>query len=82
MLVSRKIKSDVKYRDLGGKTIQIEREVPVRDLMELASRGNWAVYNFIDRRPDIHWDYPLKIYYGHVGNLGYVVAEDELEETK
>lgn len=82
MLVSRKIKSDVKYRDLGGKTIQIEREVPVRDLITLASSGNWAVYNFIDRRPDIHWDYKYKIYYGHVGDLGYVVAEDELEPIK
>lgn len=82
MLISRKIKKSVKYRSLGGKTIQIEREVPVKDLLTLANSGNWAVYNFIDRRPDIHWDYPYKIYYGHVENLGYVVAEDELEEVK
>lgn len=82
MLVSRKIKDSLKYRDLGGKTIRIEREIPVRSLMDLASQGNWAVYNFIDRRPDITWAYPLKIYYGHVGDLGYVIAEDELEESK
>ena len=82
MLVSRRIKDTVKYRDIGGKTIVIDREVPVRDLTKYKENGNWAVLNFLDRRPDINWGYDKKIFYGHVGNLGYVVAEDELEEAK
>lgn len=42
--------------------------------------GNPACLNFIIRRHDFKPDFPHKLYYGKVGGLGYVVAEDEFEE--
>lgn len=41
--------------------------------------GNWACHNFVMRRDDFRHDFPYKLYYGKVGGLGYVVAEDEFE---
>ena len=43
--------------------------------------GNWACLNFTDRREDFDCNFPHKLYYGKVNGLGYVVAEDELEEV-
>lgn len=44
-----------------------------------------AEYNFITRRPDLLTKPEkdvnnFKIYYGHVGFLGYFIAEDEIEK--
>ena len=72
-----KIKKSVDYQGIGGKTIRIEREV---DKITLFLQDRIATINFVQRRPDIKYDSPQKIYYGHVGDLGYVVAEDELEQ--
>lgn len=77
-MVTRTIKKSVKYRDLGGKSIIIDRELTREDVM---TTDNWACWNFIDRRPDIKDVCVHKRYfYGHAeDNLGYVVCEDELE---
>lgn len=43
-------------------------------------QGKYTVEEFNDK-----WDKffnTFQIYYGHVGNLGYFVAEDELEDDK
>ena len=79
MNINRTIKKDILYNGLGGKTIHIEREVPLLDLWKLARNGNWACYNFLDRRPSVDGFFPYKIYYGHVGDIGYIIAEDELD---
>ena len=79
MNITRTIKKNITYRDLGGKSINIEREIPLMDLWKLAKEGNWACYNFIDRKQNLDVFFQYKIYYGHVGDLGYVVSEDELE---
>ena len=44
---------------------------------ECLKHNNFATLNFILRRPDFDINFPYKLYYGKVGNLGYVVAEDE-----
>lgn len=80
MNIKRTIKKDFAYRNLGGKTITIEREVPLLDLWKLSREGNWACYNFLNRRKDVDGFFPYKIYYGHVNNLGYIISEDELEK--
>ena len=33
------------------------------------------------RRNDFNCNFPYKTYYGKVNGLGYIVAEDELEEA-
>lgn len=80
MLQSRKIKKDLKYRNLGGRVFYIEFEVTKDEVMKKALvEGNWACYNFMDRRPDFNNFWTKKLYYGKVDNLGYIIAEDELE---
>ena len=76
----RRIKDSLKYRDLGGKQFYIEFEVSKNEVVEKALiEGNWACYNFMDRRPDFNRFWTQKLYYGKVGALGYIIAEDELE---
>lgn len=70
-----KIKKSVDHQGIGGKTIRIEREI---DKTTLFLQDRIATVNFVNRRPDIKYDSPQKIYYGHVEEFGYVVAEDEL----
>lgn len=77
-IVTRKIKPNLKYRNLGGETIIIDTELTRTDIL---TENNWACWNFIDRRPDIK-DVGIhkRYFYGHTkNNLGYVVCEDELE---
>lgn len=77
-IITVKVKSSVKYRDLGGKKITIEKELTREDVLHT---DNWACWNFIDRRPDVRDVWVHKRYfYGHAEDgLGYVVCEDELE---
>jgi len=68
------IKPTLKYKNLGGKTIRLERELTAYDI---ENAGNWACWNFMDRRNDYA---DKKCFYGHAEDgLGYVVCEDELE---
>ena len=74
VITNAKIIPTLKYRNLGGKTIRLERELTPE---EVAKTGNWACWNFIDRRPDY---YNKRCFYGHAEDgFGYVVCEDELE---
>lgn len=78
-----KVKKSVTHQGIGGKEF-IPDEYATKDLHEkglvmLALQGNIACINFINRRPDD--DYEINdLMYGHVGNLGYIVSKDELEE--
>lgn len=78
-MITKKIKKDVKYRGLGGKRIDIEFEVPNDEVFRKSFEGNWACYNFVERRQDFKHNSPYKCYYGKVDGLGYIIASDELE---
>lgn len=80
-----KIKPNLTYRDLGNETIRLEYELDADTVFNKAvNEGNWACYNFIERREDFNYLFPYKLYYGKVLQgedniaLGYVVSEDEL----
>lgn len=73
-----RIKNSVKHQGIGGKMIRIEMELTPNEVDTQALNGNIACYNFFLRRDDFLPDFNKKLYYGHVGNLGYIVCEDEL----
>lgn len=81
-----RVKETVTHQGIGGNIIHIDDNVTktltCNEVFMQAMQGNWACKNFIDRRSDFKYDFPYKLYYGHVGALGYVVAEDELEEVE
>jgi len=81
----RKIKRSVTHQEIGGKDFVIDwdvsRKLTAQSVLNRAKNGNWACYNFINRRPDFDEKFPYKLYYGKVGILGYIVSEDELEEV-
>ena len=74
----KRIIESVTHQNIGGKEIRLERVLTPDDVDELATKGNFACYNFCMRRDDFLPDFNKKLYYGHVGSLGYVVCEDEL----
>lgn len=76
------IKRNFKYRKLGGHLFYKERELDIDTVVDKAIfEDNWACINFMNRRPDYDCNFPYKLYYGHVDDgLGYIIAEDELEE--
>lgn len=76
------LKSNIEHQGIGGKQIIIEFELDAITVFSKAVEGNWACYNFINRRPDFNADFSYKLYYGKVGGLGYVVAEDEFEKEE
>lgn len=80
-----KLKYDIKTKreegKISGKIIKIEKECDVNYFLD----ANWnemsiAMANFVIRRTDLldERNGDKKIYYGHVGFLGYFVAEDEI----
>lgn len=73
------IKDEVTHQGIGGKEFIVEMEVPIQDVIFKGLTGNWACYNYLQRRPDVKRDFPYKIYYGKVGILGYIVSEDEFK---
>lgn len=79
----RIIKKDVTHQGIGGKEFIVDEYVTNTltniEVFKNGMSGNPACLNFITRRPDFKYDFPHKLYYGKVGGLGYVVAEDEFE---
>ena len=75
-----KIHSDVEHQGIGGKEIIIEKEMTYDDILDTnLNEMPIAMYNFIMRRMDLGIKHGrMKIYYGHVGYLGYFVSEDEI----
>ena len=75
-----KIKDDVKHQGIGGKVIRIEKEMPIDYMLDYPFDSmNIALYNFVMRRIG-SVQCVETIYYGHVGNLGYYIADDEIKE--
>lgn len=76
------INKNVKHQGIGGKEIIIEKELTIDDILDKNLKEMpIAMYNFVLRRIDlIEEEYgSRKVYYGHVGDLGYFVADDEIE---
>jgi hypothetical protein len=82
---TRTIKNSVTHQDIGGKIFIIDEKITETlnndEVFTQGMCGNWACYNFIQRRADFTRTFPHKLYYGKVDGLGYIVAEDELEEV-
>ena len=82
----RIIKPNITHQGIGGRRIVIDEKVTEtltnEEVWKLSSQGNPACYNFCKRRRDFNRNFPYKLYYGKVDNLGYVVAEDELIEER
>ena len=78
-----KLVEGIEHQEIGGKVFQIEKEGTVTFMLdEPFNRMTRALYNFALRRTDlVDKDESTKIYYGHVleTNLGYFIAEDEIE---
>lgn len=77
------IDSSVTHQGIGGKTIVIEREGTIswvldRPLNEITI----GLSNFIHRYDINSVPEDTRIFYGHVGTLGYFVAEDELIDIR
>jgi len=77
-----KLKENIEHQGIGGKVIVLEREGTLSYALDKPlDEMNIALYNFIQRRPDLMTSGKdtMKLYYGHVGNLGYFVSEDEFD---
>jgi len=74
------INENVEHQGICGKEIIIEKEITIGDILD-TNFNNMpiAMVNFVFRRTDLlDVDENMKVYYGHVGFLGYFVAEDEI----
>ena len=85
-MIVKVIKNEIKHQDIGGKEFIIDENITEtlspEEIFRQATIGNIACNNFIIRRPDFdisHFEH--KLYYGKVGGLGYIVAEDEFKEV-
>ena len=76
--VQMKVVDSVEHQDIGGELFTIEFEIPKDEILMRACEGNWACKNFMDRRDDFDYTFEPRCFYGKVGNLGYIVASDEL----
>ena len=79
-----RINKNVEHQGIGGKEIIIERELTIDDILDTNfDKMTIAMYNFIMRRNDLLEEKygKRKVYYGHVGILGYFVADDEIKES-
>ena len=78
------INKNVEHQEIGGKEIIIEKELTIDDVLDKDFKEmTIAMYNFIMRRMDLMEDKygNRKVYYGHVGELGYFVADDEIKDS-
>lgn len=76
------INKEVEHQGIGGKEIILEKKLLVKDFLDIKfNEASVAMTNFIIRRLDFvdEKNEDKKVYYGHVGDLGYFVAEDEIE---
>ena len=77
------IDTSVTHQGIGGKTIVIEREGTVSWVLDVPfNEMTIGLSNFINRYNMMSMPEETKVYYGHVGNLGYFVAENELHNLR
>lgn len=80
---------NISHQNIGGKEMRLEKETTLDYLLDKPLKEyTIADQNFIQRRRGLFFDLSdeecskIKIYYGHVGNLGYWICEDEIQEVK
>ena len=76
-----KLVKNIDHQGIGGKYIVLDRYGLMSYLIDKPLHEmTIAEYNYIKRRKDLY-DLPdeTKLYYGHVGTLGYFVSEDEID---
>ena len=73
----------ISHQNIGGKTLRVEKEGTMAYIINTFSKDfTIAMYNFVLRRDDIFAvDKNMPIYYGHIDNLGYFIAADEIKEV-
>lgn len=78
-----KLIDNIEHQGIGGQTMRIEKEGTMSYILDMScDEYTIAVHNFIVRRDDIFTvDENMKIYYGHVNNLGYFIGADEIKEV-
>lgn len=75
-----KLIDSIKHQNIGGKYIVLEREGKMSYALDMPfDKMTIALYNFVNRYNVLEANEDMKLYYGHVGNLGYFVAEDEID---
>lgn len=77
-----KLIDGIEHQGIGGKTIVLEREGTLSYALDMPfDKMTIGLYNFVNRRMDLMSsdNDTMKLYYGHVGNLGYFVSEDEID---
>lgn len=77
-----KLKEGIEHQGIGGKYIVLEREDTITYALDMPlEKMTIGLHNFCMRRTDLmSEEYEnMKLYYGHVGTLGYFVAEDEID---
>lgn len=77
-----KLKKGIEHQGIGGKYIVLEREDTLAYALDMPfDKMTIGLYNFVQRRPELmmNENEDMKLYYGHVGTLGYFVAEDEID---
>ena len=83
-MIVKRIKKSVTHQGIGGQEFIVDeyitKTLEAPGIIEKALTGNPACLNFVIRRPDFDALFPHKLYYGKVGGLGYIVAEDEFIE--
>lgn len=72
-----KVNKDITLQGIGGKEIIIEREVEVDN-----TPVTIALWQFMERRASTNKLIPDKVYYGHIGGLGYFVSKDEVTDIR
>ena len=80
---------NISHQNIGGKEMKLEKEITLDYFLDKKLTDmTIAERNFINRRMDLFIEHSdkecesIKIYYGHVGNLGYWICEDEIKEMK
>lgn len=76
------INKNVEHQGIGGKEITLEKELSVKYFLDTnLNEMTIGMANFAKRRLDFidEKNENKKVYYGHVGDFGYFVAEDEIE---
>lgn len=78
------LKKRIDHQGIGGKEFIIDEQITStlsnNEVFYKAMDGNWACYNFCERRKDFDVNFPHKLYYGKVDGLGYIIAEDEFDK--
>lgn len=77
-----KLIDNIYHQGIGGQTMRIEKEGTMNYILDMNCKDyTIAIHNFILRRNDILTvDENMKIYYGHINDLGYFIGADEIKE--